>query len=308
MRQVTSGGKLHAIELFCKAAEASSFSAAATATEMTPSAVSKAVRRLEDHLGVRLFERTTRAVRLTPEGVSFHSSCRESLDRIQIAEAELTQSRERPSGTLTISMPPSFGVVDFIPRLHKYLERYRHDVKVRVRLTNSITTFVSDEVDVAIRLGKIADSRLVALRLFESRAKVIASPAYLARHGFPRRPEDLWNHDCIELLLPETRRPVPWEFKHGRNKLRIPVKAALSLDHPLAVVSAAATGCGLARLLDFSVDGELAAGRLVEVLEAFRPPPTPVSIVYPSKRHISANVRTFVDFALASYSRATLGR
>jgi len=297
------GGKLDAIEMFCKAAEASSFSAAAAATGRTPSAVSKAVRRLEDQLGVRLFDRTTRAVRLTSEGADYYATCRDALEKIEGAEVGLAHSRDRPRGTLTVSMPPSFGIVDLVPRLHAYLARHSRDIKVRARLTNSVSAFVRDEVDIAIRIGEIHDSRVVALRLFESRAKVVASPAYLARRGIPVRPEDLLAHDCIDLVLPDTSRPVPWEFKRGNRKLKIAVTSALSLDHPLAVVSAAVTGCGLARLLDFSVAQEIAAGRLVEVLAAFGSAPVPVSIVYPDRRHVSAKVRSFVDFARASYSR-----
>jgi DNA-binding transcriptional LysR family regulator len=298
-----ASGKLGAIEIFCRAAEALNFSTAASGTGTTPSAVSKAVRRLEDQVGVRLFDRTTRAIRLTPEGASYYASCMEALEKIQRAEAGLTQNRERPRGTLAISMPPSFGIVDFIPRLRTYLERYPQDFRMRARLTNSISAFVRDEVDVAIRIGKVPDSRVVAVHLFDSQAKVVASPAYLARRGIPRRPEDLGAHSCIELLLPDTSRPVPWEFKRGSRKFRIAVPSVLSLDHPLAVVSAAVAGCGLARLLDFSVAQEIAAGHLVEVLGAFHSPPTPVSIVYPSRRHISAKVRSFVDFAVASYLR-----
>jgi DNA-binding transcriptional LysR family regulator len=299
-----SGSKLGTIELFCKAAEMASFSAAAAAASTTPSAVSKAVRRLEDQLGVRLFERTTRAVRLTAEGISYHASCSEALQRIRQAGASLTQSRGRPRGALRVSMPPSFGIVDFVPRLRAYFELYPTDIKVHASLTNSISALVDEGFDIAIRIGKVADSRLIARTLFDSRIKVVASPAYLQRWGDPRRPEDLRSHRCIDLILPDTKRAVAWEFGSGRRKLKVPVAAALSVDHPLAAVSAAVAGCGIARLLDFSVSREIAAGRLAEVLSGYAPPAVPVSIVYPGSRHVGANVRTFVDFAVESYSRS----
>lgn len=299
-----AGNRLSTIGLFCKAAEALSFTAAAELAGTTPSAVSKAVRRLEDQLGVRLFDRSTRAIRLTHEGVAYHQTCRDALNRIQEAEGLLAQRRSRPHGTLRVSVTPSYGVLELLPRLPRYLDRYQREVKVVASLTNSVAALITEGFDVAIRIGKVADSRLVARQLRDAHVKVVASPVYLNRYGIPQVPEDLRQHQCIDLILPDTNKPVPWEFMRGKRLLEVPVAASITVDLPLAAVSAAVSGGGFARLLDFSVAAEIAAGRLVEVLTAFRPPPTPISIVYSASRHLPVNVRTFVDFLFEEQARA----
>jgi DNA-binding transcriptional LysR family regulator len=299
-----SSSRLGTIALFCKAAETLSFTAAAGLAGTTPSAVSKAVRRLEDQLGVKLFDRSTRAIRLTPEGAAYHQTCRDALDRIQQAELQLAKQRSRPHGTLRVSMTPSYGVVELLPRLARYLDRYQREVKVMASLSNSIAAFPTEGFDVAIRIGKVADSRLVARKLREAHVKVVASPSYLNRYGIPQQPEDLRQHQCIDLLLPDTNKPVPWEFARGKRVFEVPVAPSITVDLPLAAVTAALAGGGMARLLDFTVAADIAAGRLVEVLTAFRPPPTPISIVYPASRHVPVNVRTFVDFLFEEQGRS----
>ena len=216
----------------------------------------------------------------------------------------LAHRRNRPHGTLRVSMPPSYGVVDLMPRLPRYLDRYQREVKIVASLTNSVAAFVTEGFDVAVRIGKVADSRLVARKLRDAQVKVVASPAYLNRRGIPQDPDDLREHHCIDLLLPDTNKPVPWEFMRGKRISEVAVNASITVDLPLAAVSTAVAGGGVARLLDFSVADEIAAGRLVEVLGAFRPPPTPISIVYPASRHLPVNVRTFVDFLVGDEPRA----
>lgn len=290
------GSRLTTIELFCRAAESLSFTAAAEIAGTTPSAVSKAVRRLEDQLRVKLFDRTTRAMRLTLEGADYHATCREAIDRIHEAERRLAQRRNRPQGTLRVSMPPSYGVVDLVPRLPRYIAKYRHEVRVIATLTNSIAEFVTEGCDVAVRLGQINDSRIVARRLRDAQVKVVASPRYLNRAGIPREPEDLRTHHCIDFILPDINKAMPWDFRRAHRQVKVPIVPSITVDNPLAAVAAAVADGGLTRLLDFTVAAEVAAGRLVEVLTPFRPPPVPISAVYLSNRHVSANVRSFVDF------------
>ncbi|HSV37081.1 MAG TPA: LysR family transcriptional regulator [Ramlibacter sp.] len=294
----TAAHKLNTIVLFCKAAEMLNFSAAAEQAGTTPSAISKAVRRLENQLGVKLFERNTRAIRLTEEGRGFYETCRQALDSIEQAELALTQGQRRPRGTLRLSLPSSYGILHVVPRIPEYTQRHGHEVKVVVSLTNSITGFISEGCDVAVRLGRIADSRLVARPLHEAHYCVAASPAYLRRHGTPRKPEDLHKHQAIHLVMSDTGRVLPWQFRDGKRDFDVAVPSSLTVDHPLAALSAANGDGGLVRLLDFTLVEELRTGRLVEVLGGFRPEPVPVSIVYPSRRHLSAKVRSFVEFLL----------
>jgi DNA-binding transcriptional LysR family regulator len=284
------------VALFCKAAETLNFSAAAEQAGTTPSAVSKAVLRLENQLGVKLFERTTRSIRLTDEGRSYHDTCRQALHSIEQAGLQLSHGRRKPQGTLRVSLPASFGILDIVPRIPHYVEAHGHEVKVVVSLTNSIAQFASEGCDIAIRIGRVADSSVVARTLREAHYCVVAAPSYVRRYGTPQRPDDLRRHRAIQLMLPDTGRPLQWHFQEEGRATEVTVPASLVVDHPLAALTAAVAGGGLTRLLDFTVAAELRAGRLVEVLREFRPPSVPVSVVYPGRRHLAAKVRTFIDF------------
>jgi DNA-binding transcriptional LysR family regulator len=293
------------MELFCKAAETLSFTAAAQLSGTTPSAVSKAVSRLENRLGVKLFQRTTRAIRLTEDGRAYFETCRQALSSIEEVEFALTRGRTRPHGILRISLPFSYGINCVMPLIPRYVERYPEVAKVVVSLSNTITDFVTEGFDMAIRIGTVGDSRLVARLLRNSHYCVVASPAYLRKHGTPFKPDDLRKQPCIDLFLPDAGKPIPWQFCDAGETREVTVASTLCVDHPLAAKSAAINGAGLARLLDFTVTADLHAGTLVEVLSEFRPPGISVSAVYPSNRHLSAKVRTFIDFLVAAQREAS---
>lgn len=288
--------QLHAIELFCAAAKAQSFTAGATALGVTPSAISKAVQRLENRLGLKLFQRTTRAIRLTEDGLAYYKTCQAALESIQQAERVLTR-HGMPRGELRISLPYSYGIKRVIPLIPKYVKRYLGQVNVVVSLSNALADFVTQNFDLAIRLGHVADSRLVARTLHEARYRVVASPAYLRGRDVPMRPEQLRDYDCLGLLMPDTGRVLPWTFSANAGAAyEVPIRPKIAFDHPLATLAGVLNDGGFAQLLDFTVDDELRSGRLVEVLADCGPPPQAVSIVYPSNRHTSTKVRTFVDF------------
>lgn len=288
--------RLSAVEFFCAAAKARSFSLAAAERGVTPSAVSKAVGRLENRLGLKLFQRTTRAIRLTQEGLAYYRACQLALDSIQEAEQTLTQYGI-PRGELRISMPYSYGIKRIIPLIPTYVERYLAQVNVVVSLSNTLVDFVKQDFDIAIRLGNIADSRLVARTLHTAQLRVVASPGYLSRHSAPAKPEDLREHRCHGLIMPDSGRVMPWAFTEREGSAyEVAVRPTITLDHPLGTLESVLSDGGFAQLFDFTVEDELRSGRLVEVLADVRPPPLPVSIVYPSSRHLPAKVRTFVDF------------
>ena len=176
--------RLGTVELFCVAAKAQSFTAAATSLGTTPSAISKAVQRLENRLGLKLLERTTRAIRLTDDGLAYYKVCHQALGNIQEMEEALTGHR-MPRGVLRISLPYSYGIKRVIPLIPRYVERYMGHVKVEVSLSNALADFVKQDCDMAIRLGQIADSRLVVRRLHDAQLRLVASPAYLRRRAAP---------------------------------------------------------------------------------------------------------------------------
>jgi DNA-binding transcriptional LysR family regulator len=295
------GIRLNTVELFCAAAKARSFTAAATELGTTPSAISKAVQRLENRLGIKLFQRSTRAVRLTEDGQTYYASCRSAIESIQDAEKTLTRHRSMPRGVLRLSLPYSYGIKRVIPLVPRYVERYLGQVRVSVSLSNSTIDFVTQDFDMSIRLGEVSDSRLVARKLHESHFCVVASPAYLRQHGVPVRPDELRRHSCLGLLMTDSGRVMPWAFsEEDGNAREIAIHPTMTFDHPLGVVAAALSDAGFARLLDFTIRDDLMSGRLVEVLAEFRPPSQAVSAVYPSNRHVSAKVRTFLDFLIES--------
>ncbi|RDK11304.1 LysR family transcriptional regulator [Cupriavidus lacunae] len=288
-------GNLSTVEMFCAAARANGFTAAATALGTTPSAISKAVRRLEDRLGVKLFERTTRAIRLTDDGLAYYRTCSLALESIQEIERSLT-GHKLPRGELRVSVPHSYGIKRLIPLIPRYVERYHGQVRVAVSLSNSLADFVAEDFDMAIRIGEVTDSRLVCRPLHEAGLRVVASPAYLRRRGIPATPEDLGGHECLGLVLPDSGRVMPWSLAATAGELRI--RPRMRFDHPLGTLTAALSDAGLAQLLDFTVEEDLRSGRLVEVLAGFRPASQPVSAVWPGNRHLSAKVRTFLDFLI----------
>ncbi|CAN7656085.1 LysR family transcriptional regulator [Cupriavidus necator] len=290
--------RLDAVEMFCVAARTQSFTAAAVSLGTTPSAVSKAVQRLETRLGLRLFARTTRAVRLTDEGQLYYDSCQQALDRINETETALTLE-QIPRGVLRVSLPYSYGIKRVIPLISEYMARYGERVTVEVSLSNATVDFVRQDFDMAVRIGTVADSRLVARPLDQTGRIVVATPSYLSKYGHPRQPGDLVRHQCIGMLMPDTGRCLPWLFRTEGDQLsEVAIRPALALDHPLGTLAAVTSGAGIAQLLDFTVQEDLASGRLVELLGTYAPPPQMVSAVYPSHRYVPAKVRTFIDFLL----------
>ena len=290
--------KLDTLELFCEAAKARSFTVAARTLGTTPSAISKAVRRLETQLGVRLFERSTRAIRLTDEGAAYHEVCRSALANIRSAETALSSSRSSPRGLLRVSLPYSYGIKRVIPLLPEFVERHAGQIRVTVSLSNASVDFVKQEFDMAVRLGQVADSRLVARPLHDARFRIVASPRYLRKHGVPARPEDVHRHSCLGLMLPDSGRTMPWVFTVDGGSREIDVGPRMLFDHPLGVLAAALHDAGMARLLDFTVDDDIRQGRLTEVLVDYQAPPLQVLAVYPRGRQVAARVRAFLDFLI----------
>ena len=222
-----------------------------------------------------------------------------AIETIQDVEKTLTRHRSMPRGVLRLSLPYTYGVKRVLPLLPRYVERYLGQVKVEVSLSNAVIDFVAEEVDMSIRLGPVSGSGLVVRKLHDARACIVASPAYLRQHGVPRHPEDLRQHACLGLRMPDSGRLMPWTFRDGAGTDRtVAVQPSMTFDHPLGVLTAALNDAGFARLLDFTVHDDLISGRLTEVLTDFRPPPLAVSAVYHGSRHLPAKVRTFLDFLL----------
>jgi len=291
---------LRALSIFARVAERKSFVRAARDLGITQSGVSNAIGRLEEQLGVRLLARTTRSVGLTEDGAALFERSRQILADLDEAEQVLTRARFTPSGRLRIDMPLCFGRLKVVPLLGAFRTRYPQ-IDLVASSTDRYVDLVEEGVDVAIRLGTLADSSLIARRLTASRFRLVAAPAYFAEHGPPRSLDDIARHNCLVFLPRETRRPRDWRFVRNGAPASITPSGAMSFSDAGALAAAAIAGYGLAQMRDYYTDAAIAAGELKPVLETLRPEPDPVSLVYPQARHLSPKVRVFIDFMLENF-------
>lgn len=281
---------------FVAAAEARSFRAAARRLGVTPSAVSKAVARLEGALGVLLLHRTSRSVTLTIEGEELLRRCRDAMDQVQAGRELVSQAQDAPRGLLRVSMPLALGKFVVMPALPRLLTRHP-GLRVEALLTDRLASLPEENVDVAVRISQNPMSQLVARRLREVRWMTAASPQYLARHGVPASPADLERHNCIKFMLPSGVQRE-WVYRAGApgEVTTVRTQGNLVADHGEALVEAAVAGLGVVQALDFIVAGAIAAGRLLEVLRDYTAPGLPVTALWTPGRHGSPRVRAFVAF------------
>lgn len=290
--------QLGSIELFCLAAETGSFTAAANEAGITPAAVSRSVARLEERLGVRLFVRTTRQMRLTDDGRNYFEQCRQALTQLVDAERAVTGGQSIASGRLRVSVPTPYAHYRLFPRLAEFRRRYPQ-VQVDVHVSNRNIDFADEGYDLAIRGRDPADSSLVARRLEDAELVVVATPAYLQRAGTPQTPDDLAGHECIQFELPSTGRRVPWSFRVHGKPLEIETAGSLTvLEDYLATATLAKCGGGLMQAYRFTVQEELKRGDLVEVLQDYGQTTRPFLLIYPHARHVPSRVRAFIEFML----------
>ncbi|MDR6394001.1 LysR family transcriptional regulator [Herbaspirillum seropedicae] len=289
--------QLGSIELFCKAAELGSFTAAAEALGLTPASVSRSISRLESRLGVRLFARTTRQIRLTREGELYRDQCQQALEQIADAERILTGQQKVPSGLLRISVGTPYAHYRLLPLLPRFQQAYPQ-IEVELSIANRVVDFVEEGYDLAIRLGVPPDSRLIAHTLEEATLGLFAAPAYLARCGQPRSIAELEQHDCIQFILPSSGRAMPWIFKDAQGRdMDFHFKSRQRIhDDVLGCVNWAIAGGGLFQIYHFIAEAAVRRGELVEVLQQAGYRTRRFSILYPHNRHLSARVRAFVDF------------
>jgi LysR family transcriptional regulator, regulator for bpeEF and oprC len=289
---------LASIATFVRIAETKSFSAAAQQLGMSGPGVSKAIARLERRLGVRLLNRTTRKVSLTDEGQAFLDRCRQILIDVQDAEELLVSRQVSPRGRLRVQMPVGFGRRVILPALPDFLARYP-ELAIDIDLSDRIVDLVEEGLDVAIRIGEIPDSRVIARKLCVLRFVTCAAPSYLARHGEPRTPDDLRQHRCLPYWVPQTGRHREWLFARDGATFTLPVTGRLNINNSEALIDASAAGAGLVMVATFLAAEAVAAGKLRVVLSDYITEGPPVSVIYLPHRHLSARVRAFLDFLSA---------
>lgn len=288
---------------FAQTARRGSFAAAARDLASAPSTLAKSVARLEGTLGVKLFHRTTRQVSLTADGERLFHRCERVLEEFEALQADAAGTRAAPSGTLRVDLPITYGRRYVLPILAA-LVREHPGVTLEVRLQDRFADLVRDGIDLAVRMGELRDSSLVARRIDSQQLVMVASPDYLAAHGMPRRIEDLAAHRAVAFRLPSSGRSRPWQLRQGRRIVELHPTQTVQLTDTEALGDAARLGLGLCQLPDNIVPDALASGALVEVLKAHRPPAMPISAVVPSGRLVPPRVRVTLDALMVLRERA----
>lgn len=289
--------RLTSLLLFVRAAQQGNFTAAARLAGTSPSSISRAVRQLEERLGVRLLNRTTRSIALTEEGLVFFERCRQILGELEEAETVLSQAHLAPTGTLKLNFPAAFGRMHISPALPRFIERYPQ-LQLEVGFDERQVNLIEQGVDAIVRIGRSPDSSLQMRPLARARLITCAAPAYLARTRIPHSPAKLEDCHCLNFVLPQIGRPREWQFsKEGSTEVfTLPVPGRLSFDDPQALLTAAVAGGGLIQMYNFLVWPAIASGTLIPVLEQFAPPSVPISVLYPQKKFLPARVGAFLTF------------
>lgn len=285
---------LQQVAAFAETAKHGSFAAAARESGSAPSTLAKSVARLEASLGVKLFHRTTRQVALTPDGERLFQRCQRLLAEVDELHAEASGVRAGPSGTLRIDLPIVLGRRVVLPVLAELVRRHP-GLALDVRLQDAYTDLVKEGIDVALRVGALKDSTLVSRRFGTQNMALVASPAYLAERGTPRRLDQLAAHDALLFRMPSSGKDRPWQFRQRGNPVELHPASRVRLNDGEGLVEAACLGLGLAQLPDYFVRERLDTGELVEVLPGARPAPLPISLVYPGARLVPQRVRAFIE-------------
>jgi DNA-binding transcriptional LysR family regulator len=286
------------VQVFAQVVESGGFAKAAERLGLSTTATSRHVAELEAHLQTRLLNRTTRRVSLTESGQAFYERAVQILSDLEEAEQEAARAAVVPRGTIKLTTSVAFGVRHVAPAIAAFLAQHP-EVKFDVSLSERIVDLVEEGFDLGIRIGGTGTENIVARRLGETRLVPCASPDYLARRGAPRTPEDLEKHNCLtyEYLAPRNL----WRFRDPAGGERaVRVSGTLHANSGDFIAEAAARGAGIVLEPAFIVAADVRAGRLVPLLQEFEPAPVPVYAVYPSRKHLSAKVRLFVDFLVRS--------
>ncbi|MBN8951888.1 MULTISPECIES: LysR family transcriptional regulator [unclassified Rhizobium] len=290
--------RLSSMSIFVKAVEFGSFSAAADALNMSPQLVGKHVQFLEQHLGIRLLNRTTRRQHLTEVGSQFYERCRNILAEVESAEALAAETRAVPRGKLKVNAPVSFGIHALTPKLSKYLGAHP-EVSIELSLSNRLVDLIDEGYDAVFRVGELVDSGLIARRLDPYRLVICAAPSYLRSRGLPSKPDDLKGHDC--LIFSHTMLRRYWDFEGPEGSVNIPISGRLMIDSGEALLQAALAGLGIILQPYELVRSGLETGSLVSILPEYRVPVRSLHILHAPDRRITPKLRSFLDFVSSEF-------
>lgn len=284
---------LGSFAIFVRVAETRSFAAAGRLSGISASAVSKAIARLEEKLGARLLNRSTRSVSLTGEGALFLERCRRILSEIEMARLELSDTGQEPRGRLRVSLPLVSGLM--LPVLSEFARRYPQ-IELDLDFTNRLVDVIDEGFDAVVRTGELGDSRLMSRQIGKSRFLYVGSPRYFEKHGVPASPDDLREHLCLQHRFPTSGLIEKWPISNEFSVPSSQVVSPITSNHIETLLYMAIEGHGIARLPDFSVRDALTSGKLLAVLDAWSGNPSTFWVLWPPNRQLSARVRAFIGF------------
>ncbi len=294
---------LAAMRLFQRVVEAGGFSEVARQTENTQPTVSRTIASLEAHLGVRLLNRSSRAMSLTDDGQQFYVQACRALEAVAEAENSVGRRRGKPTGLLRLGASVAFGRLHLAPRLPRFLEQFP-EVEVELLMNDAFVDLVGEGIDLAVRVGDLVDPTLIARRIGTTRRVTVAAASYLARKGLPIVPADLTQHDCV--IYTRLATGNRWHFSGPEGPITVDVRGRFRADNSEAVREAVISGAGVAVIPVWMFADEIETGRVQIILDSFEPKQLPIHAVYPSRRQVAAKVREMIDFLAAEFENAPL--
>jgi DNA-binding transcriptional LysR family regulator len=293
-------GHFRQISTFVDVVARGSLSAAARAEGIAPAMIGRRLDALETRLGVKLLQRTTRKLVLTDEGAAFLEDCQRILAELEEAEAAVSERSARATGHLLVSAPAGFGRQHVAPLVPSFLAEHR-EVSLNLNLNDRLVDVIGEGIDVAIRIASLSDSSLVGVKLLDNQRVVVAAPAYLKRHGTPRTPDELARHNCLPISSEGSQRG--WTFQQDGKAVTLKVGGNMVCNDGAVLHDWALAGRGLAWRSMWEVGPEIAAGRLVPVLEEYAAPGNDIYAVFAQRRHLPLRIRAFVDFLRHAYAQ-----
>ena len=294
--------RLNLMMIFVAVADQEGFAGAARQLRISPPVVTRAIASLEEHLSVKLFNRTTRYVRLTEAGQRYYEDCRHVIAAANEADEAAAGINAEPKGHLVVTAPVLFGRLYVMPSIKTYLERYQ-DIEVTALFLDRVVNMLEEGVDVAVRIGELPDSSYKALKVGQVRRVLCASPSYLAQFGTPDSLEALGAHQLIASIAVNPN--IDWRFEENGSARSMRIKPRLKVTSNDSAIEAAVSGLGITQLLSYQVAPQLASGNLKIILNEFEPKPLPINVVHREGRYASAKIRSFVDL-IATQLRETL--
>jgi DNA-binding transcriptional LysR family regulator len=285
--------RLEAMSVIIAVAESGSISAASRRLKSPVPTVSRKLAEYESRLKAQLFQRTSRRMTLTDAGRSYIEACKRIVEQVDEAERELSGEYHMPKGELALTTPWGFGHTHLLPLAVEFLKAYP-DISLRLILTDRVVDMVDENIDIAIRIGPLPDSSMIATRIGWIRIVVCASPCYVKAHGRPKQLSELGKHDCI--TIDDHAAPAGWKFVSGNRARVASIRSRLCVNTSEAAVLAAIDGAGLARVMSYKMDAAMRAGKLTIVLEEFEPEPLPVHILYAPRNLMPLKLRTFLNW------------